>query len=81
MEQTKHATVEYVAEGVGKLVGVFYKTPESLFEALVKILVFHKFTESEVDDIIWDAIYRIKKTELTIADVLNGREKSKVAYI
>ena len=83
MEQNKKnpATVDYVAEMMAKLEIAFYETPEKLLDALAKTIIFHEFTEREVSDMVWDAIYTIKKTKLTIADVINGREKKEFIYV
>jgi predicted nucleic acid-binding protein len=74
-DEKKSASVEYVAEMVGKLTVNFYETPEKLFDALTKTILFLKMTEYEVNEMVNDAIFTIKKTKITIADVINGREE------
>ena len=69
------ASDEFVAEKVSDLVVMFYDTPESFFKALAKLIIYHRFTEEEVSQMINNAIYKIKKTKLTIADVFNGKEE------
>jgi hypothetical protein len=85
MEQVekKIASPEYVVGMVAKLTVAFYETPEMLFEALAKTILFLKLTESEVYAMTNEAIFTVKKTKITIADVINGREKEKktIAYI
>ena len=72
--EKKQASAEYVAEMVSKLETAFYETPEPLFEALAKTILFLEMTEYEVSEMVSDAIFNIKKTKITIADVINGRE-------
>ena len=77
-EQIKIASAEYVAEMVRKLSVAFYETPEALFTALAKVILLLKMTEKEVFEMVEESIYTIKKTKITIADVINGRnEKTK----
>jgi hypothetical protein len=73
--ENQPASVEYVAEMVGKLTVAFYETPEKLFEALIKTILFLKMTESDVCEMVNDAIFTIRKTKITIADVINGHEE------
>jgi len=72
---------QFVVKKVAKLIIAFYETPESLFEALVKTILFLELTENEVSEMINDAILTVKKTKITIADVINGREKGKTNEI
>jgi hypothetical protein len=71
------ACQEFIIRKVSKLSVAFYDTPESLFEALTKTVLFLELTESEVNEMVNEAIFTIRKTRITIADVINGREKNK----
>ena len=79
-ENEKRATQEFVAEWVLKLVTAFYETPETLFDALIKSMLWFSLTEMEVIDICNEAIFTIKKTRITIADVLSDiAEKKRIS--
>jgi hypothetical protein len=82
MEQIKEkqATIEFVVEMVGKLEIAFYETPEKLFDALVKTILFLKMSECEVSEMVNEAIFTVKKTRITIADVINGRDLPQKKY-
>ena len=73
-KQIEIASAEYVAEMVRKLSVAFYETPEKLFDALAKVILHLKMSKKEVFEMVEDAIFTIKKTKITIADVINGRE-------
>jgi predicted nucleic acid-binding protein len=80
----KPASVGFIAEKIAKLEIAFYETPERLFDALVKTILFLEMTEYEVAEMVNEAIFTIKKTKITIADIINGRNKENkktVAYI
>ena len=66
------ASVEFVAEYVEKLRINFYKTPEKLFDALMKTILFFEMSERDVNEHVLNAIYSIKRLEINIADILNG---------
>ena len=75
METTKKqiAKDEFVAEKIAGLSVLFYDTPESLFMALFDVILNLKMTESEVSDMINEAILTVKKTKVTIADIVSCR--------
>ena len=79
--ENKIASPEFVAVMVGKLTIAFYETPESLFEALVKTILFLKFTESEVVKMVNNAIFTIKRTKITIADIIKEQYEENEAKI
>ncbi|MDR2057653.1 MAG: hypothetical protein LBP83_05120 [Dysgonamonadaceae bacterium] len=64
------ATKEFVAEKVIHLATAFYETPEELFDALIKSVLHLKLTGEEVIGVFNEAIFTIKKTRITIADIL-----------
>ena len=86
MEQSKTrepASAEFVAGMVAKLEIAFYETPETLFDALTKTILFLKFTEKEVTGMVNKAIFTVKKTKLSIADIVKEQyedNKSKITY-
>jgi len=68
------ASAEYIAEMVSKLSIAFYETPETLFEALGRTIIHLKMNKKDVFEMVEEAIFTIRKTKITIADVINGRE-------
>ena len=73
-EKIEIAPAEYVAEMVAKLKIAFYETPDTLFEALAKVVLHQKMTKKDVFEMVEEAIFTVKKTKITIADIINGRE-------
>jgi phospholipid N-methyltransferase len=66
------ATKEFVAEKVINLSTAFYDTPEELFDALIRSVLFLRLTESEVIEVFNEAIFTVRKTRVAIADVLGN---------
>ena len=69
-EKTTIASAEKIAERIEKLSEAFYETPESLFKNLAYCMKWLKLTEDELMECFNEAIFTIKKTRITIADVL-----------
>jgi hypothetical protein len=67
----KKASPELIAERVAILQDVFYETPEKVFELLTRAIIFLEPTEKRLSGIFNDAVYSIRKTRITIADILS----------
>ena len=71
-EEKNPAKQEYVTGCVSALVTAFYETPQTLFDALIKSMLWLKLSEREVTDVCNEAIFTVKGTKITIADVLGN---------
>jgi len=76
-EEKNPAKQEYVTGCVSALVTAFYETPQTLFDALIKSMLWLKLSEREVTDVCNEAILTFKGTKITIADVLGDIAKKK----
>lgn len=74
-EKRQPVTEEVVAESIEKLKKVFYETPDCLFEALAKIMLSIEPTRYQFMVMVNEAIFTLKKTKITVADIVNGREE------
>ena len=70
--EKKIASKEYVANAVGKLMIAFQETTKDLFQLLMESILKIGFTEDEVTEMVEETIYTVKKSKITIADVING---------
>jgi hypothetical protein len=83
MEKIKsnEASDKFVAEMVSKLTVAFYETPESLFDAMAKTILYLRATEDDVRKMVNDAILTIRRTRITIADVVGEYSEEKKSRI
>jgi predicted nucleic acid-binding protein len=79
--EKNEASAEFVAEMVSKLAVAFYETPESLFEALAKTILYLQATEDDVRKMVNEAILAIRRTRITIADVVGAYSEEKKSLI
>jgi hypothetical protein len=77
----KEASAEFVAEIVSKLAIAFYETPQPLFDALIKTILYLRATEDDVCKMVNDAILTIRRTRITIADVAGQYSEEKKSRI
>jgi hypothetical protein len=76
-KQTKPASEEFIAEKNGIVQTLFYDTPDEVFAGITKAMLFLKLTEKEVVGVLSDAVFSIRKTRITVADVLAEIAKNK----
>lgn len=69
------ASPEYTAEAANKLKTVFYDTPDSFFVALGEIFYRLGLTERQLVDIVRTATFTVRKTKVTVADIIGDREE------
>lgn len=72
--QSSHLPDEVIANSVLKLKDVFYETPDNFFDALTKIMISVNPTRNQFFGMINRAIFTLKKTKLTVADIFSGKE-------
>jgi phospholipid N-methyltransferase len=71
------ATKEFIAGKAINLATAFYETPEELFGAIIDTALWLKLSEKEVIKAFNDAIFTVRKTRITIADVLGEIAQTK----
>lgn len=71
----KPASPEYTAEAANKLKTIFYDTPDSFFVALGTIFANLQLSERQLVDIVRTATFTVRKTKVTVADIIGDREE------
>jgi hypothetical protein len=78
LEDKKPASKDFIAEKViNNLVTAFYDTPEELFDALIQSALWLELSECEIINVCREAAFTIRKTRVTIADVLGDIAQTK----
>ena len=71
---------EKVIELIGKLFDTFYDTPDRFFLALADIMIERNFSDKTIERMVESTIYKVKRTRLTVADVLEEPENEGKKY-
>ena len=70
------ATLEFVVKWIAKLEIAFPETSETLLDALTKTVIWLQFKEDEVINSFNRAICTVKRTKITIADIVKEKYES-----
>lgn len=69
----KTASKEFIIEEIFKLQETFPETQEDIIDKIVKSVLWLGLSEKEVMEVCNDVIFRVKRKNLFIADVLNEK--------
>jgi hypothetical protein len=76
-EDKKTASKDFISDKVIKLAKTFHETPEETFDAIIQSALWLELSEYEIIDVCREAAFTLRKTRITIADVLGDIAQTK----